>query len=415
MKKLLILASIFLICIPIIVKGDGLDIVLSNDGNSYYLLVSDNGVEYSYTEAVSLFGIDKYMMYYVGDETLYFYNGSQISENEYLIGSSEEEANALCEEYADYCIRVTNTDEIINALMEIRNKRESEVYHLVYSSYDYNNNIDINYVNYYISENYITDINKNMYKYEEYAYYGIMRSMPYFNENEIKVDFFDVKITLEEEYVLNDFLEYFLPLLEDKSDYEKILGSYIYLSNSSTYIADEDGYDNLLDAKLSAYDVLLKKEHVCIGMATTFQLLMEKLGIESYIVDDVYVSEDVVGSVHTYNVVKFNDKWYIVDVASNSLDGFLINADGYDDTYYYGTVISDTNYLESNTTATKEFTFDYDAINAKIEEILGHNSNEEETKTKNDINKNYIYYIILGIILFIIWIVIKISIRKDKK
>lgn len=409
-KIIFLLLFLFILSGNVKAESYKLNLVIENDKR--ILKVTDDNNTYSYKDVIDKYNLDHYYKFYFGEDVIYFLDGFEISEGEYIIGSSSEEADERCLDIGDACKRVHNTLELIQSIKDIYNEKQNIIYHLVYSTYEYNNSIDFTSVEEYINMNYIHDTNKNMYKYDEYAYYGSIKFLPSYNEEEMIIDFFDIKITKEEEKAVNKFLDYFIPIFDGKSDYEKIVGVYNYLSNTAKYVED-DGYKNHLDAKLSAYDVLLKKEYVCIGMATTFQLLMEELGIESYIVDQLYITDEIKGSIHTYNVVNLNDKWYIVDV-TNNLSGLLISDENYNNEYYYDININDISYLEEYAGINTSYEFDYKEIDNVISSILISKIKIEHLEIKKEeIEKvNEWSYIILCLILVVISIVIILFTKK---
>ena len=151
---------------------------------------------------------------------------------------------------------------------------------------------------------------------------------------------------------------------------------------------------------------LINNKTVCIGSATAFSYLMDKLGIESYIVDHIasYDAKNrIYYSSHTYNVVKLDGKYYIVDIKyNNDLSGLLISNQNYkDEKYNYNILISDEDYPREDF----DYTFNENDINNLENEV------KEETKLESD---ESIYYIILVLILLVIGLIIFIFTRRKK-
>ena len=265
--------------------------------------------------------------------------------------------------------------------------------------------VDINRVNEYYKEKYITDISINTYKYEDYAYYQPIRFLPIINENSIYIDNMNKKITKEETEQLDKFADKFIKLFTGKTDYEKIYMAYVYISRNAVYQSD-GVFENLVDGYISAYDVLINNKTVCIGSATAFSYLMDKLGIESYIVDHIAsydAKNKIYYSSHTYNVVKLDGKYYIVDIKyNNDLSGLLISNQNYkDEKYNYNILISDEDYPREDF----DYTFNENDINNLENEV------KEETKLESN---ESIYYIILVLILLVIGLIIFIFTRRKK-
>lgn len=301
-------------------------------------------------------------------------------------------------------INVNNTDEAIKAIDEVYNDREPGKFNIRFSE----NTVDVDRVNEYYKEKYITDISINTYKYSDYAYIQPIRFLPILNENSFFLDNLNKKITKEEKQKLEKFTEKFLPLFKGKTDYEKVYMAYSYISTYAVY-QSEGTFENLIDAYVSAYDVLIDHKAVCLGSATAFSYLMDKLGIESYIVDQIggYDSENrTYYSVHTYNVVKLDNKWYIVDIKyGNDFSGLLISNKNYqNDKYNYDVVVSETDYERP------EFSYTFD--NDKINSIINNLDKEEKKDKKEEKKDESIYYIVLVLILIIILLVIILFTRK---
>lgn len=307
----------------------------------------------------------------------------------------------ICFAHERTIINVENTDEALKKIDEIYNDLD-----IGYYSIDFDNNmVDINRVNEYYKEKYITDISINTYKYEYYAYYQPIRFLPIINENSIYIDNMNKKITKEETEQLDKFADKFIKLFAGKTDYEKIYMAYVYISRNAVYQSD-GAFENLVDGYISAYDVLINNKTVCIGSATAFSYLMDKLGIESYIVDHIAsydAKNKIYYSSHTYNVVKLDGKYYIVDIKyNNDLSGLLISNQNYkDEKYNYNILISDEDYPREDF----DYTFNENDINNLENEV------KEETKLESD---ESIYYIILVLILLVIGLIIFIFTRRKK-
>ena len=83
------------------------------------------------------------------------------------------------------------------------------------------------------------------------------------------------------------------------------------------WICDNMEYDDTL-SRGSAYDALILGDTVCTGYASAFQLIMEQMGIESYLVQG-----SVDGEGHEWNAVKLDDKYYFVDATFGDTSGQL--------------------------------------------------------------------------------------------
>ncbi len=96
---------------------------------------------------------------------------------------------------------------------------------------------------------------------------------------------------------------------EEMSDYEIVLAAHDYITTHVTY--DMDEFNLIGSAKEESstpYGALIYGEAICMGYTTTFQLIMDMIGVESIIVSG---SSD--GEEHAWNMVFVDGKWYHVD------------------------------------------------------------------------------------------------------
>jgi len=401
------------------VKAEGLKIDYKKEKEGYVLEYKSDDKVLSYETAKKEFNVEEYLILSLEDKEHYFYQGKEIDKETYEKGIIENEADKRCAELKEQCIRVHNTDEVKKAIDETMKNDKSVEAHLVYSKSEYQT-IDFANVMTYFEEHYLTSIDKNMFTYEEYGKIHPIKSLPHYTEEELVLNGLIKKTNSDEEKKVETFMESFLPLLKDKSDYEKILGAYIYISNRSQYIKDT-GYENFIEAYLSPYDVFIEEKAVCIGKATAFQYLMEKLGIQSYIVDHVTEKKkDTYTTSHTYNLVRLDGTWYIIDIVEKSMEGFLLGFN--DKTYskedyrYYDIAISFNDYFKDHPDANKEFSFDYKALEKVVLKLRGEEKKKEETTTKQQEEKkskgSELQYFLLSGILLILFVVIYLFTRK---
>lgn len=422
MKKILIIFTLLFI-IPIIsVKADNLMITYSNDGENYILVFEDEKGKLDYNEVKILYGIDDYFEFLIDGNTHYFYKGEEISASEYNSGKKLEEKRTVCNDSNIFCIDINSQDELINKIDEIFTSRKIGEYHLLYSDDTYSN-INFTQVNKYFQDNYMTELKKNAYKYNEYGIMLPIKFLPYHDENEMIISTMTIKITPKEEAIVDEFLESFIHEFDGKSDYEKVLGIYLYIAKTSKYESD-NGYTKFVDGRISPYDVLIEHKTVCIGSSTTFQFLMERLGVESFIIDHVSsYDETTYNTTHTYNLVKLDDKWFIVDINSpNNTSSLLIGANNkYDknDLKYLGVSLSKESYLDLYPDLPTDFNIDYDKYVSLADSLISESKpiieQEEEVVEKEDDNKSTFkveYIIIIGILLAICIIIFYFT-RKD--
>lgn len=418
MKRILQIILMTVLLFNTCVLADGVTFKFIKNTDGYTLEVYN---EYdkiiSYNDAINDYGVKPYLQMYYDGRYLYFENGKEINEEVYLVKSDAYEADLRTLEYGNTGIRVHNANDIKKAIQKIYEENRVDDFHLVYSFYEYDN-IDFDEVMDFFKSTYLSPLSKNYYTYREYGEHYPLKYFPNYDEKEMRIQGSLNKISLDEKEKLNKFLDEFILLFENKSDYEKILGVYTYLRETVRYESDS-GYTNFQEALLSPYDVLLENKGVCIGISTTFQLLMEKLGLKSYIVDSVVwdtINEGIYNSTHTYNIVYLDDTWYIVDVTNGEFnDGFLRGKDykGYNEADFKEIQIdlNDSSYLVDDNI---KFDFDYKKIDELKKEIFDIKDNTEIKEPiiiKKD-NTKILELVLLVSILFIVGIVIIVFTRK---
>ena len=127
---------------------------------------------------------------------------------------------------------------------------------------------------------------------------------------------------------------------EGLSQLEQVEGVYRYL-------CDNIDYDDTLQHG-SIYDALIEKRSVCMGYASAFQMIMEKLGVESWLCTGDNMDR---GAGHAWNAVKIDDEVYYVDATFGDTSGLediylLFGTNLRKDMYELG--IPDHSYYESD-------------------------------------------------------------------
>ena len=118
------------------------------------------------------------------------------------------------------------------------------------------------------------------------------------------------------------------------------------VQNVYQYLCDTIEYDQTLEHG-TVYDALIEGNTVCMGYASAFQMIMEKLGIESYLCSGDDVDD---GTGHAWNAVEIDGQMYYVDATFGDTSGltdmyFLFGTDLRNDMYNLG--ISDHSYYQS--------------------------------------------------------------------
>lgn len=385
MKKLnIILISVAFIClifcaVTIVDKSYSYGLSTNITGTkgsrvlNYYDATSETKL--TFQDAYKYYGVKNYDYYIENNETIYFYQGKEISQNEYKTGYAAEEADERASSYGSNAYRVHNTSEFKKAIDDIYNSLKIGEIHIEFSPYE---NIDFNELKNYYTTNYgVSTVNQNYYSYkvkgpQEPNRFGIDFNAIK-NTGELVLDTKNIRITGNERQVLEDFTNKLLPhLASNGSDYEKIYAAYNYIKSTATYEVDNGFINDLLASNTSAYDALINRRTTCIGYSIAFSYLMDKLGIESYIVDNITVADEQTksfSSVHTWNIVKLNNLFYKIDLTGSSFLQVVKPSELYNNVLPLAT----TSYKSNQTV-----TIDYQAINS----ILNASKSIKTTTTK---------------------------------
>lgn len=401
MKRICFIWGILVsIIIPNLVFADGLQIGVTNDNGVRQLEYKAFDRIISFSDAKSKYNVSDYFNLLIDNEMLYFYKGNEISEEEYINGVDSNSADERTKMYGDYGIRVHATEDIITTIDNLYAKRFNGEYHLVFSKSEYDS-IDFDQINNYLNEHYYMNKNTNIFKYSEYGvfHYPIF---PYDHSEYDMIVGVNSIISIDEEEKLNTFMEAFKNEFVGKSDYEKILIAYTYIKNTADKLDEES-------ANLSAYNALIDRNAGCIGEANAFSYIMDYLGIESYIANNAVFYEDSVISTHSFNVVKLNGNYYIVDLSIGGVDGLLI-PNNQNIVFTNGIKISDQPYINSDV----NISIDYDKYDKLVDNIKREVKQKESLDKKSDELKSvdFVSYLILIIILLVLTIVIILFTRR---
>lgn len=307
------------------VSSGGIDIDISGDTGSrvvkYY--DSETGEEYSLDQLVDAYGYSEYLEI-PDNPTIYFYKGKEVSESVYKKGYAKETADRKAVAYGSSGIRVSSTEGAINAIKDIYNNLKYGKYILCFSEYDNINwnSVKTTYDNLYS----ISDPNTNWYSFSKTGNQEVNRwglDISGVSEGELLIDAENIRITKNELQVVEAYVDKLVSLAASYTPLEKISAAY-NLVKRSTYLNDDGYVNDMLGSTASTYDALINRNSACVGFAIAFSYLMERMGIESYIVDNITSIDTVnksVKSSHTYNLVKYNDKYYVIDIGSRFLDG----------------------------------------------------------------------------------------------
>ncbi len=319
----------------------GCDIEIVNNNGTLQLLYFDEDTGYQITPqtAVNYYeDVSAYDSYEYNNKWYYFHYGKQISESEFNRGMETERADYLAKQYGKNAYRVHNTNEVKRAFDDIYSKLRYGEFVIVFSDYDYAA-IDWNAVkSYYNSKYALNPYNINYYTYDYYGEYMAYRWGFDWDLSRAKTDSMlyvrttaQIRLTGNQRQVLTKMGDLIVSKItngipssnKEESDYYKIMRAFNYIKNIGAAY-DTNFYENLLDGSTSAYSVFLEDSSVCIGNAVAFSYLMKRLGINSYIVDNIsYIDRNSksIETSHSYNLVELGGKYYVIDIGSRFLQG----------------------------------------------------------------------------------------------
>ncbi len=105
------------------------------------------------------------------------------------------------------------------------------------------------------------------------------------------------------EWKINKILDKIEKATKNMSDKEKIIYVYEWMGDHNTY----DYYFTYTSKNQSIYNSFVKHNAVCAGFAKSSQIIFQRIGIESYIVNGT--ADDY----HMWNIVKYDGKYYNYD------------------------------------------------------------------------------------------------------
>jgi len=137
----------------------------------------------------------------------------------------------------------------------------------------------------------------------------------------------------QEEYVVDKSDKIINEIIdEDMSDADKIEAIYEYIYNNVSYDTVHKYKDNN-KMKNTAYSALYYNCSGCQGYSVLLYMLSQKAGIRARVVTGMYSNEGL-EERHAWNIVQIEDKWYNIDVTTDSVkgsrDSFLRGSVGFD-------------------------------------------------------------------------------------
>ena len=282
-------------------------------------------------------------------------------------------------------LAITNED-MIKEIDNIFTNRISNSY-----SIEYSNEVNIKEVNNYVKSKYMLDSSFiNVYTYEDFILFNKLRDYPRIENNNYTIDV-KFNITKEDEY--NKVIEFGNKLKEkyiNLTEEEKVYLVINYIKNNITKSDSTTLYDAIYNKNINDTYVLT-------------QFMLSNLNIESFITERLNTGRK-------YNLVKLNNKWYILDIDNDYILVGFNKADFRPDTY------SNRIYVSAYDYRSNEINVDYNSINDlivkedKIEvvEKIEEATNVDGEKKHIEIDqKELIEWIVLIVSLCVIILVVR--------
>lgn len=162
---------------------------------------------------------------------------------------------------------------------------------------------------------YYDNVYNDLYTVGSYAGFGINNVIYNSDDKTITVtynfSYYDTKEESERaNEIINSAIKDNISTLD--TDYQKALWAY-------QWVIDNVYYDKTLN-NFSAYSGLTDLGTVCIGYATIYSALINKMGLDCRVVEgSVYNSK---GNNHAWNIIKLDGEWYCVDTTWGDGDIF---------------------------------------------------------------------------------------------
>ncbi len=325
------------------------------------------------------------------------------------------QVNNLVEACNGNCYRIKNMNEAKEKYREIIYNKNPGTYYLYYADED---NFNTNEFFAFFNTEYLSDKKTNTYRFADYGIFKPIKYSPIIGANYLRIDKDGYSVRskqLEQALLVADYITFFY---KDETDLNKLLLAYTYVSQAKNDDASIFGvYNVLVDRKGN-------ERSKC-----SFQLLMEKFGFESYIVDTDYTFDDnnrTYSNEGSYVIVKFHSNWYTVSFDGNLLKG-TTNNNYYNMTSNLKYDVSNTNYPLVKTS----YEIDNFIIEPFITDVKNNTLTEEkrnvyfrdDSKTVNTVidvspeidqpqeTKDQIG-LVVGAILILITVVVIISVKK---
>ena len=161
----------------------------------------------------------------------------------------------------------------------------------------------------------------------------------YYTDDKSKVVTKAEAIEKKVDYIINNYAS------KGKTDFEKAQIVHDYLATNCQYANDHYKNNTTTPDDSTSYGCLINGSAVCEGYARAYELIMNRMGIETKRVE----GDDMPGGgSHEWNVIKLGGKWYYVDVCWDDPVWYGLSSESYKDYVQYTDFLKTTSEFEKD-------------------------------------------------------------------
>ncbi len=190
----------------------------------------------------------------------------------------------------------------------LKDKTPDEVYQEIYDALI--NLEDEIYIGTSLTSDEVFDIREQVIKDNPEVFYLDYETSTYWSNGKLEFKYMDSKDNiLEQKAMISAKVDYVLEQIikPDMTELEKELAIHDYIVLNTQYDVVNFNKNTIPNPSYNINGILLNGIGVCEGYAKTFKLMLDRVGIESTIVEGPKIN-------HAWNIVKIDNQYYHVDV-----------------------------------------------------------------------------------------------------
>ena len=144
----------------------------------------------------------------------------------------------------------------------------------------------------------------------------------------VQLDSLGKNVPKEYEESIDKLANYFLSLSENKSEQSRLV--YSWVAHHICY--DDNAFNTRIYTDQSAQSIFKSRKAVCAGYSSLFKAICDAMNLSSVAIDGFAKGYGfrsgmpVTGTNHSWNAVKYNDQWHLLDATWGS--GYAENING---------------------------------------------------------------------------------------